>query len=170
VNFTYSLDGPLVLKHLTALIKSREKVRWSHLSCFFSFTWRVSTVSACCLPGGPTEETVSLWMQIRSVMTDKVSLKADRGVWKPFLCSCCGLSQGGWWALASWAGIFPDWGYCIWHLIIHNYIWKVNPGSLSLRLLCLIPVTFTPYVTQMPFSLSIGPVSTPTHFVPCRWS
>nr|KAF6372757.1 ATP binding cassette subfamily C member 4 [Pipistrellus kuhlii] len=26
VNFTYSLDGPLVLKHLTALIKSREKV------------------------------------------------------------------------------------------------------------------------------------------------
>ncbi|XP_032258645.1 multidrug resistance-associated protein 4 isoform X3 [Phoca vitulina] len=26
VNFSYSLDGPLVLKHLTALIKSREKV------------------------------------------------------------------------------------------------------------------------------------------------
>ncbi|XP_027249742.1 multidrug resistance-associated protein 4 isoform X3 [Cricetulus griseus] len=26
MNFTYSLDGPLVLKHLTALIKSREKV------------------------------------------------------------------------------------------------------------------------------------------------
>ncbi|XP_006879633.1 PREDICTED: multidrug resistance-associated protein 4 [Elephantulus edwardii] len=26
VNFTYSLDGPLVLKHLTALVKSREKV------------------------------------------------------------------------------------------------------------------------------------------------
>uniref|UniRef100_A0A452VN21 ATP binding cassette subfamily C member 4 n=1 Tax=Ursus maritimus TaxID=29073 RepID=A0A452VN21_URSMA len=26
VNFTYSLDGPLVLKHLTVLIKSREKV------------------------------------------------------------------------------------------------------------------------------------------------
>lgn len=26
VNFTYSLDGPVVLKHLTALIKSREKV------------------------------------------------------------------------------------------------------------------------------------------------
>ncbi|XP_058404363.1 ATP-binding cassette sub-family C member 4 isoform X3 [Diceros bicornis minor] len=26
VNFTYSLDGPLVLKHLTALIKSKEKV------------------------------------------------------------------------------------------------------------------------------------------------
>ncbi|XP_040847172.1 ATP-binding cassette sub-family C member 4 isoform X2 [Ochotona curzoniae] len=26
VNFTYSLDGPLVLKHLTALIKAREKV------------------------------------------------------------------------------------------------------------------------------------------------
>nr|XP_045001464.1 ATP-binding cassette sub-family C member 4 [Jaculus jaculus] len=26
VNFTYSLDGPLVLKHLTAFIKSREKV------------------------------------------------------------------------------------------------------------------------------------------------
>ncbi|XP_069858835.1 ATP-binding cassette sub-family C member 4 [Dipodomys merriami] len=26
VNFTYSLDGPLVLKHLTALIKSREKI------------------------------------------------------------------------------------------------------------------------------------------------
>ncbi|KAF6083623.1 ATP binding cassette subfamily C member 4 [Phyllostomus discolor] len=26
VNFTYSLDGPLVLKHLTALIKAREKI------------------------------------------------------------------------------------------------------------------------------------------------
>ncbi|XP_074155461.1 LOW QUALITY PROTEIN: ATP-binding cassette sub-family C member 4 [Sminthopsis crassicaudata] len=26
VNFTYSLDGPVILKHLTALIKSREKV------------------------------------------------------------------------------------------------------------------------------------------------
>ncbi|XP_007942203.1 ATP-binding cassette sub-family C member 4 [Orycteropus afer afer] len=26
VNFTYSLDGPLVLKHLTAVVKSREKV------------------------------------------------------------------------------------------------------------------------------------------------
>lgn len=31
VNFTYSLDGPLVLKHLTALIKSREKVRLNRL-------------------------------------------------------------------------------------------------------------------------------------------
>lgn len=27
MSYTYSLDGPLVLKHLTALIKSREKVR-----------------------------------------------------------------------------------------------------------------------------------------------
>ena len=26
VNFAYSIDGPLVLKHLTALIKSKEKV------------------------------------------------------------------------------------------------------------------------------------------------
>lgn len=32
VNFTYSLDGPLVLKHLTALIKSREKVGLTHLA------------------------------------------------------------------------------------------------------------------------------------------
>lgn len=32
VNFTYSLDGPLVLKHLTALIKSREKVCLNHLA------------------------------------------------------------------------------------------------------------------------------------------
>lgn len=32
VNFTYSLDGPLVLKHLTALIKSREKVCVNHLT------------------------------------------------------------------------------------------------------------------------------------------
>lgn len=30
VNFSYSLDGPLVLKHLTALIKSKEKVCFSH--------------------------------------------------------------------------------------------------------------------------------------------
>ena len=29
VNFSYSLDGPLVLKHLTALIKSKEKVCFS---------------------------------------------------------------------------------------------------------------------------------------------
>lgn len=34
VNFTYSLDGPLVLKHLTALIKAREKVCSSHLASF----------------------------------------------------------------------------------------------------------------------------------------
>lgn len=27
VNFSYSADGPLVLKHLSALIKSKEKVR-----------------------------------------------------------------------------------------------------------------------------------------------
>lgn len=32
VNFTYSLDGPLVLKHLTALIKSREKVGLTRLA------------------------------------------------------------------------------------------------------------------------------------------
>lgn len=27
VNFAYSADGPLVLKHLSALVKSKEKVR-----------------------------------------------------------------------------------------------------------------------------------------------
>lgn len=32
MSYTYSLDGPLVLKHLTALIKSREKVRWNGLA------------------------------------------------------------------------------------------------------------------------------------------
>ena len=32
VNFSYTLDGPLVLKHLTALIKSREKVCLNHLA------------------------------------------------------------------------------------------------------------------------------------------
>lgn len=37
VNFTYSLDGPLVLKHLTALIKSREKV------CLNYFDSKIST-------------------------------------------------------------------------------------------------------------------------------
>lgn len=32
VSFSYSLDGPLVLKHLTALIKSKEKVCLNHLA------------------------------------------------------------------------------------------------------------------------------------------
>lgn len=32
MNFTYSLDGPLVLKHLTALIRSREKVGLNRLA------------------------------------------------------------------------------------------------------------------------------------------
>ena len=31
INFRYSLDGPLVLKDLTAFINSREKVSLSHL-------------------------------------------------------------------------------------------------------------------------------------------
>lgn len=41
VNFTYSLDGPLVLKHLTALIKSREKVCLNDLASL-KFNYRFS--------------------------------------------------------------------------------------------------------------------------------
>lgn len=49
MNFTYSLDGPLVLKHLTALIRSREKVGLNRLVPLEPPLTSKAT-SACSLP------------------------------------------------------------------------------------------------------------------------
>lgn len=42
VNFTYSFDGPLVLRHLSALIKSKEKVR---IWCLYFHVMKLKHIS-----------------------------------------------------------------------------------------------------------------------------
>lgn len=49
VNFAYSLDGPLVLRHLTALIRPKEKVFYQ-LANVYSFCGVFSSRSLISLP------------------------------------------------------------------------------------------------------------------------